>query len=366
MSTLDDHPLPASPAQITPAFLTSILQAAGVLRYATVAAIHVEPLEAQTSFNAQLARLRLTYDRQETEAPQSLIAKLPTVVNAELQQRTAILQPGMRECWFYRHGAARTSLNVPYCYYNTVDATGQSFLLLEDLAPARPGNRIDGVSLEEAELALQSLARLHAAWWAAEQELAHLMDNVKEAQDLVERLYQQAWPRFLEHAAFEIPHDARQFGEHLVGRIAEVESLLDHSPRTLIHGDFRLENMLFDTRHGKTACWVIDWEDITMWNGMFDVAWFLGGCLRLEESDAEEGLIQHYHQALIREGVKGYSWAQCYHDYRCAMFSSFVQGILTAEALDPGDQYARNLARILGERFTMASRRLCLHELMPV
>ena len=54
-----------------------------------------------------------------------------------------------------------------------------------------------------------------------------------------------------------------------------------------------------------------------------------------------------------------------YHDYRCAMFSGFVQGILMAAALDPDDTAARTLARVVGERFVLACERLHLHELMP-
>jgi hypothetical protein len=367
MLPFDRTILPETHAQITPAFLSPILRSAGVLRRAAVTAVHVEPLapDGASSFNAQLARLRLTYDAPEAEAPRSLIAKLPTR-NVELQHNAAVFQPGARECWFYRQGVARTLVDVPRCYFGAVDAVvGESFLLLEDLAPARTGNRMNGVSSEEAELALRSLARMHAAWWGAERELAHLMDNIAEAQGLVEQLYRRSWPRFLERAAFEIPGDVRRFGDCLVGRVAATEALLDHSPRTLVHGDFRLENMLFGSRHGKPVCWVIDWEDIQFWSGMFDVAWFLGGCLRVEESDREEQLARYYYQVLTSAGVAGYSWAQCYHDYRCAMFSAFVQGILMAAALDPDDATARALARAIGERFVVACRRLRLHELMP-
>ena len=364
----DKTTLPETHAQITPAFLSPILRSAGVLRRASVAAIHVEPLAPDGAglFNAQLARLCLTYDAPEAEAPRSLIAKLPTR-NTELHHNAAVFQPGARECWFYRQGVARTPLDVPRCYFSAVDATmGESFLLLEDLAPARTGNRMDGASSEEAELVLRSLARMHAAWWGAEQELAHLMDNIVEAQDLVEQLYRRGWPRFLERATFEIPNDVRRFGDHLVGRVAATEALLDHSPRTLVHGDFRLENMLFGTRLGRPVCWVIDWEDIQFWSGMFDVAWFLGGCLRVEESDKEEQLVRYYYHVLTQAGVAGYSWAECYRDYRCAMFSGFVQGILMAASLEPSDEAVnRALARVIGERFVVACRRLRLPELMP-
>jgi aminoglycoside phosphotransferase (APT) family kinase protein len=225
-----------------------------------------------------------------------------------------------------------------------------------------------GASLAEAELALQSIAHLHAAWWAADPaevpELAQLVDNSQAAQQLVERLYRAAWPRFLEHATLEIPQDIRRFGENLLGRISAVEALLAHSPRTLIHGDFRLDNVLFGIREGQPACWVIDWEDIQLGNGMADVAWFLGGCLPVEESDREQELLRGYHQALIQAGVEGYSFQQSIQDYRLAMLSSFVQGILMVASLETGEDYARNLAGVLSERFMLACRRLRLADLL--
>jgi hypothetical protein len=362
--------IPNTPAQINPPFLTAILRSAGVLRQATVTAIQVEPLAAKTSFNAQMARLHLVYDRPEAGAPQSLIAKLPTA-DTGLFQNAAVFRPGAKESWFYRHGAARSPLNVPRCYFNAVaGASGESVLLLQDLAPAQTGDWADGIPLDKAELALRSLARQHAAWWAtdptAEPELARLMDNLDEEQDLVERLYAAAWPRFLKSAAFHIPKDVREFGHHLVGRISAAEATLDGSPRTLAHGDFRLGNILFGSRDGAPTCWVIDWEDIMLWNGMFDVAWFLGSCLKVGDSDAEQALVRSYYAQLTRQGIADYSWAQCYHDYRRAMLSAFVQGVLTAVlSSEPADEYARQLARAVGQRFTLACQRLRLNELMP-
>ena len=359
--TLDQQQLPTHPSQITAGFLTSIL---GV----TITRVEAEELPAGAGFNAQLARLRLRYDQPETGVLRSLIAKLPTI-DPELHHNAAVFQPGNKESWYYRHGATRTPVNVPVCYFNAVDPkTGESFLLLEDLSAARSGNRIDGISVEDARLALQAAAALHAAWWAvdpaSEPELARLMGNAQAEQNLVEQLYLKAWPKFLEYSPFQIPDDFRALGERLVGHIAEAEALLDNSPRTLIHGDFRIENLFFGTQEGKPTCWVIDWEDVLLWNGMFDVAWLLGGCLPVAVCDQEEALLSCYHQALCAAGVKGYSLAQCQYDYRCAMLSSVVQGILTVAALDPVDEYNRRLSDALTERLVMANRRLGLSELL--
>ena len=88
--------LPNNPAQITPEFLTAILRSTGVLRQATVISIEVEPLVANTSFYAQMARVPLAYDRQDAETPHSLIAKLPTT-DTDLHQHAAVFRPDAKE-----------------------------------------------------------------------------------------------------------------------------------------------------------------------------------------------------------------------------------------------------------------------------
>ena len=40
-------------------------------------------------------------------------------------------------------------------------------MLLEDLAPAEPGDQLAGISVEQAAAALEELAALHAAGWGS-------------------------------------------------------------------------------------------------------------------------------------------------------------------------------------------------------
>jgi hypothetical protein len=364
----DLHSLPENPSQLSAEFLTPILWSAGVLTGGAIRDVQAESLPGALGYNAQIARLYLKYDHPEAGAPEVLIAKLPTVKH-ELHQNAAVFQPGRKESWFYRQGAARTPVSIPRCYYNAVDPkTGESFLLLEDLAPARRGERIEGLSLEEARLALQAAAALHAAWWevdpSSEAELEGLVSNTEGEQNLVERLYAAAWLKFLEFKAGAIPDDFIRLGERLVGHIVEAEALLSLSPRTLIHGDLRAENLFFGQRGGTPTCWVIDWEDILLWNGMLDAAWLIGGCLPAAMVDREVELLGWYHEALCRAGVEGYSFEQCTQDYRCAMLSSLVQGVLTMAGLDLVDDTARALFGVLLERFAAASRRMRLQELL--
>jgi hypothetical protein len=70
------------------------------------------------------------------------IAKVPTG-QTELHERATILQPGAREHWFYRAAASRSPVLTPRCYYQAIDeATGQSVLLLEDIAAPTSGQLV--------------------------------------------------------------------------------------------------------------------------------------------------------------------------------------------------------------------------------
>lgn len=361
---------------MTPDFLTAVLQPWLGQGQAAVVQVRQEPISGPQSFNfnfnAGLWRLHLTYDRPNTNAPQTLVAKLPTD-NRELNERAVIFQPGSRENWFYRLGASRTPICTPRCYYNAIDTTtGQSILLLEDLADAPSGDQRVGATLPQAQAALASAARLHASWWkdAARpeiQELTHLLaDNWTGEQNLVQELYNRAWPQFVEQGLVVLPDEVRQFGTAIVGRMNVIDGPTDRPDKTLVHGDYRLENIHFGERDGAAVCWVIDWEDVFWGSGLIDVSWFLGGCLPVEQSHHEPALLQAYHQTLLAEGVTGYSWAHCYEDYRCAMCSNFVQGVLSATLDEAADENDRERATVIGQRFVAAVQRLQLPELITL
>jgi hypothetical protein len=357
------------PPFITPDFLNAVLLPALGLDPATTINPRYERLTGQPAFNANVWRIYLAYDPPQPHAPTSLIAKLPTV-QTELHERATILQPGARENWFYCVAAPRSPVLTPRCYYQAIDdATGQSVLLLEDIV-SPIGSQLVGATLGQARIALDSLARLHAAWWLAAdsieiQELMRLIaGNWSEEQNLVGELYDAAWPQFLRQAIVPISEEARQVGAAIVGNITAVDALIDRAPKTLVHGDYRLENIHFGERNGQAACWIIDWEDVFFGSGMVDVAWFLGGCLPVALGAHEMSLLRHYHQALLDGGVAGYSWEQCLDDYRCGMCSSFIQGVLSATLAEDADEAARQLAQVVARRFMAAAERLQLSQLL--
>ena len=353
---------------MTPDFINRVLSSELEPQGGAICKVQLEKLAGKSQSNAVLYRLNLSYHKPTKNAPKSLIAKLPTA-RTELHVRAQVFQPGIRENWFYSAVAAQSPLRVPRCYLNDTDLTsGASVLLLEDLSPATPGNWTAGATLEQARLALESVARFHARWWGQSQsreiqELNQLLSgNSEDETNLVQDLFDVAWPQFLDQMRTALPEDVRQLGEAIVGNMQMVDDFIDSGSPTLVHGDYRIDNMLFGEEDGEPIYWVIDWEDVCFGSGMIDVSWFLGGCLRIEEIHQEKDLLRLYHQGLVSNGVENYPWVQCYVDYCNAMYSSFVQGVLSATLGANRSEQEQQFADTISERFVSAAARLRLAE----
>lgn len=338
--------------------------------------ISATPVDEETGFNAQLWRVHLSYADAAPDFPRTLIAKLPTL-NTALQERTAVFQPGIKEITFYRHLAARTPVHTPRCFYSALDRSGASVLLLEDLAHARGGYQLAVAAPHVARHALASLARHHAAWWGRADVTAQWGDNTTNVPappddagaNLVQELFHEAWPTFAAIYGGVIPDHVQHFGAYLCDHLAAMERLPDDVPRTLTHGDFRLDNLFFaNAASGELTCWVIDWEDIDFSSGLYDVAWFISTGVELNGADGEQderALLQGYHRALTDAGVTSYSFDQCMADYRRAMLSAFTQGVLMAVTRRDETGGATATADATARRAIDACRRLRLHELTP-
>jgi hypothetical protein len=88
-----------------------------------------------------------------------------------------------------------------------------------------------------------------------------------------------------------------------------------------VHGDYRLDNMLFGTAEAPRPLTVVDWQTVSWGEAMTDISYFLGGSLRLEDRRAfEEELVHEYFEQLQAHGVREISWEECWLGYRRQCF----------------------------------------------
>jgi hypothetical protein len=130
----------SGPQAVTTEWLTDALRERGTIRQARIDSVDIESLGDDQGITGQLARLILSYDRHEENAPQSLIAKFPAT---DAAARRIFQDHYRRELGFYEELAANVTLRTPRCYYSNSDMNTGAVselafvLLLEDLAPAR-------------------------------------------------------------------------------------------------------------------------------------------------------------------------------------------------------------------------------------
>lgn len=358
--------IPSAVQDVTPEWLTQALREAGIIDRASVSSLDIQLFEGQ-GFVGQVARVVLRYDQLEEGAPGSLIVKLPS---ADETRRADVARRGLyeREIRFYEELADQIELRTPRLYYSAMDTEAEEYvLLIEDMAPARVGDNVAGCSLAEAELAIRNLARIHAAWWESPR-LAGLdwLPVFYADPEQAQTRFGESWGPFLERFGDMMPASMTEVGEKLKSNVAYVVSSIGESPRTLIHGDFRLDNLFFSTDEDGIALAAADWQTVSQSKGVFDVAYFLAWSLQPEQRRAKEmELLGMYHSMLLDSGVAGYDFDQCLKEYRLFMLFTFIRGVLVGANVDLSHERVGRLLRTLLERTVAAVLDLKSVDLLP-
>lgn len=291
---------PFHPDAISPDWLSQKLRDAGVAD-SDVVALRWEPIG--TGQVGDSARLYLTYAR-EGGGPSTIAAKF-AAADPTSRATAAAMRLYAKEVGFYRELRKQLDVRVPMPLVAEIDSSGIEFLLLfEDLGPARSGNQLVSCSLADARAAIGQAARIHAPSWnnPAIVDLPWLATPAEVAAQ-VQQLYPEA------HAVFRDRYGdllEPEFME-LCDELNERRDLLTQntaSNRCLVHHDFRLDNMLFDIKGGSEAIAILDWQTVSIGNGLTDIGYFLGtGIGNALRTAHEDELLDLYCTEMTARGV---------------------------------------------------------------
>ena len=346
---------PATPDELTAAWLTNALRAEGCLPAdRSVTSFTTDPVGEGIGMLGVLVRVNLDYDGEAGEAPASLIAKFPTTVagNRAVAMAFRLYE---REIRFYLDIEPQVDVSAPHCYGGEIDPeSGDAVLLLEDLGDYTMGDQVVGCTGAEAITILDAVVGLHARFWDKT-----VGDPVLASVPAVDDEFQingiaggtaAGWDPCMENFGDVVPQAIKDAKDRFVAAVPELHRRMGARRQTVIHGDVRLDNMMFGSGPGQRPVVLVDWSLITTC-GLHDVAYLVSQNVTIAERRAHEAeIIEHYHRRLGELGVSDYSLEQCWDDYRLSVLQLFAYAIVIAGTLDPSNERGAAFMRELVSR----------------
>jgi hypothetical protein len=298
------------PADLTPAWLSEVLPGDPVYDFAFE--------RIGTGQMSECYRVALTRGPGGS-GPASVVLKVAAADPTSRQTGQAL---GLyeREVRFYTDIAPRLTGPVAHCHHAAIDpATGMFDLVLDDAAPAVVGDEIGGATTEQALQAVTELGRLHAPL-LGDPTLAGAQWLNREAPvngELLAGLY----AAFTDRYGGSMTDGQRAVCDQLVAGFDDhvAAQSAPERPMGLVHGDYRLDNLLFGRAGAQRPVTVVDWQTVTWGPALTDLAYFLGCSLPVTaRREQHDGLLRAYYDALgpepaltldaVRDGVRRQSF----------------------------------------------------------
>ncbi|NCU12393.1 MAG: phosphotransferase [Sphingomonadaceae bacterium] len=336
---------PTHPNAVQADWLTERLRAAGLLDGGVVTAVRWEPIG--TGQVGDSARFHLTYDR-EGAGPATLAGKFPA---EDQMSRGTAAAFGLyaKEVGFYRELAPQLAVRVPQALAAEIADDGVDFVLLfEDLGPARGGNQLASCSAADARAGIRQAAAIHGPSWGNEaltgidwlQPREGQAEQIKALYGNAQAIFRERYAGSLEPEFMAICEELNEAKEHWFGR--------EGGPKSIVHGDFRLDNMLFAIKGGAEDIAVLDWQTVAAGNPLTDIGYFLGTGIGDELRRAhEDELLDLYCTEMTVRGVP-LSKDAIWDDYVLGAIHGISTAVFSAayvERTERGDANFLSMAR---------------------
>lgn len=331
-----------SEADITPQWVEGVLKGSKSLEDGvSVTSVKTERIGQGVGILSILQRITPTYSGQ-TKAPKTFVVKYPT--DDATQRFTAdALAFYIRELIFYRDLAADAPFRTAKCYAQAIAGDNTDFTIaMEDIGSFRALNQLEGVSLAESKILLETLADFHAMWTNSP-KLAQYSDVFQPVSNpiyhaVLPGMWQQGWAAMVPHAGHLIPESVADIETLWAEKCSwMLETMMQ--PTTLLHGDYRADNIMFDG--DKPA--VIDFQICGTGTGMYDVAYFISQSIDTSvRRGHDQELLDVYLNRLESHGID-VDRAEAWRQYLVAVAFCVNYGITTFAGFEAQNERGQKL-----------------------
>ena len=346
--------IPTTIDEVTPGWLTAV----SGLRCETA---EPEQIGVGIGVSSALYRVRLT----GPGCPSSVIVKLPALDPAAVFTST-VLRMYIREVGFFERLAADVPVRVPDLHHGAVDEeTSRFVVVMEDLSTLRSVDQLEGMPLADAERAVDALAAWHARWWRAADDLAAAGTTVSLGDPIypavLPLVFGEGWQKMI--GEMEVAPSIAAIGPRFSDAIAGLLHDLSQPPTTMLHGDYRADNILFDADGAPV---LLDFQLIGTGSGAYDLAYFVTQSLESGVAEANERrLFDRWREGLRAGGVPEDDLGEdLWLSYRKAALFCLVYPVVAGRGMDLSDPRQRALLECMNTRFARAVEQLDLEALL--
>ena len=331
-------------SQLTPQWVEGLLHGSGDLEQSvSVTGVRTERIGEGVGVLSILQRVIPTYSGS-TDAPKSFVVKYPT--DDATQRFTAdALVLYIRELRFYAECADAAPFRTARCYGQAIASDNTDFTIaMEDISGFRNLDQLAGVSIDDAKRLLEVLADFHAMWWDKPKldDMAAYFQPLKNPtyEMVLPMLWQNGWPMVEQHGSDVVPDSVARIGGIWAEKVPWMLGEL-MNPRTMCHGDYRADNLMFD---GDTPA-AIDFQIVGTGSGMYDVGYFISQSIDAEvRAGRDRELVDGYLDRLASHGIS-FDRDEMWRQYLITICFCVTYGVTTFQGYTEQNERGQQLLK---------------------
>ncbi len=322
--------------------------------------ISIELIGVGIGVSSAVYRLALT----GTDVPDTLVLKLAALDEAAVFT-SSMLRMYAKEVKFFGELSEASPIRVPKGYGGDCSEDGANyFLLMEDMGGHRVVDQLEGMEMSDAEQAVDELASWHATFWGKAEHHVSTGAAMSIGDDIYRGVlpivFEEGWVKV--QAEMDVHPTIADVAPLWIAKLNDMLDALSTTPTTVVHGDYRADNIFFD-EDGKVV--LLDFQLTGLGTAAYDLAYFITQSLLPDVAAANErALFDRYVAALIAAGVPEAETGRLWEDYRVAALFCLVYPIVASRGMDLSDPRQHELVASMNRRCARAIDELNLRDLL--